>query len=74
MLTVAIDPRDEENVVAYVDAVNAARALTPESQLEKDERGYWRMIANLRRRGCPEQDIHKFRKFGTYELPEGIDP
>jgi hypothetical protein len=48
-----------------------ARENTPEA---KDEKAYWRMIANFRKAGCPETQIALMRSFGTFTLPLGTDP
>lgn len=73
-LTFMVHPKDEATVREYVEAVAAARTLTPETELEADERGYWAMIGRLRSAGCPAADLRTFREFRTYRLPDGVDP
>lgn len=73
-LVLWVHPNDEESLRAYAAALmldREARENTPEA---KDEKAYWRMIANFRKAGCPETQIALMRSFGTFTLPPGTDP
>ncbi len=64
-----VHPSDEESLKVYATALmldREARENTPEA---KDEKAYWRMIANFRKAGCPEAQIATMRTFGTFTLP-----
>lgn len=73
-MVVFLDPRDHESVLAYVNALKLTREATGPSQVEADEATLYRMIANYRKSGCPESQIATMRTFGSYTMPDDVDP
>lgn len=58
-LTFMVDPRDADTLKEYADALITARALTPETPDEAKEKKRRTLTNNLRRAGCPEEEIER---------------
>lgn len=71
-----VHQEDRKEVEAFVAALAYQRGTVFQGQAEmsEDEKGYWQMIARHRKNGCPEPGLRKFRTYGAFTLPEGVDP
>lgn len=76
-VSVDIHQDDRRDLEAYAAALCMARGVAPAAAsrvMSQDEMGYWHMINNLRKGGCPEDQIGNFRTYKTFTLPEGQNP
>lgn len=56
-LTFMIDPRDASALTEYAQALVNARALTPDTEEDVQQKRLRLLYANLRRGGCPENQL-----------------
>ena len=72
-----VHQEDRKELEAYAAALAYQRGevFTRMEPMSDDEKGYWNMIANLRKQSWPEDHLKvNFRSYKTFTLPDGVDP